>query len=192
VWCEAIQPYSKSDAIFTCPDAGDNPFNGYAMNDASSNDDFPGSPTPPGNWNDGRGGVPYINPAQSSVAQAAVVSPANCLWIYESCPNVLQQTDILTWADLKAYCDTTSTKTDCTGDGGNLNLDGSEEIAQILLNGGAAGIDAYTPLKNPIRHSLGTNIGWCDGHAKWSRLSTLDNKSWSIENVPPIVESPAP
>jgi len=184
VWCEAAYAYTKNLGIMTCPDQTDAPFNGYAMNCASSNDDFPGSPTPPGNWNDGTDGAPYVNSAQSPVALASAVSPANCVWLFESVPNVLQDTAILTFADVKTYCDVTANALDCNGALGNLNIDGSEEIAQILYSGGA--IDDYTPLTNPKRHSSGMSIGYLDGHAKWSRLSGIDPKSWSIEYVNPI------
>src|SRR5690348_12977526 len=53
-WPELIMPYIKNSDLFSCPDRRDQPWWGYTINVNSSNDDYPGPPTPPGSWFDAR------------------------------------------------------------------------------------------------------------------------------------------
>src|SRR5204863_5107498 len=116
-WTEQIQPYIKNVQITTCPDRTDSPFFGYSINVNSSNDDFPGPPTPPGSWFDVRCGR-VANANQISISQAAVSAPAGTIWYYDSNP-LIYQDGLVRWADLDA---------DAVGnsDAQELDVDGSE------------------------------------------------------------------
>jgi len=189
LWCEAITPYSKNTDLFTCPDKKEAPWQGFAINTASSNDDYPGPPTPPGNWNNGLSGdFERLAPGQSAVLQASVVNPAECIWIYDSPSNAFQS-GLNLWVDVKAACDDPANAPDCMGDGDRVNVDGSEEIGQIVMTAGGE-LDTYPRIANPQRHNRGMSIGWCDGHVKWSKLGGINSKWWSIENVDQIIQAP--
>src|SRR5258708_22421627 len=71
-WPVLAMPYVKNIQLFRCPDRAQSPF-GFMMNCDSSNDDFPGSPTPPGSFED-------LPP----VALAEIVAPAECLYLTDS------------------------------------------------------------------------------------------------------------
>src|SRR2546423_1079147 len=49
-WEIPLLPYIKNTDIFICPDRREFGCFGYAMNTDSADDDFPGAPSPPGEW----------------------------------------------------------------------------------------------------------------------------------------------
>jgi prepilin-type processing-associated H-X9-DG protein len=164
--------------LYSCPNRHDYPYFGYAINVNSSNDDYSGSPTPPGNWFDGRCGQPP-NPRQGTVALAGLVALATTIWYHESVPGYYQD-GLNTWADLEA---------DASGGGDpSLQIDGSETIARLFITGGAKA-DNDSLIHEPMRHSQGMNIGWCDGHAKWLKPSAIKGEWWNIEQIPQPVET---
>jgi prepilin-type N-terminal cleavage/methylation domain-containing protein/prepilin-type processing-associated H-X9-DG protein len=180
-WPELIVPYVKSAQLYTCPSRTDFPYYGWCINVNSSNDDWPGAPTPPGSWYDARcGNVPNAN--QIAIGQAAIVSPANTIWYYDANSTIYQE-DVNTWAGLLAAAAA------FPGEVRSLEIDGSEYIAQIFLtaNGQA---DNNSVVKDPMRHQNGFNIAWCDGHSKWMKPSSLKGEQWNIEQVPQPVEVP--
>ena len=180
-WPELIIPYMKNLDVYTCPDRREQPFFGYSINVNSSNDDFPGSPTPPGNWFDGK--CPGLTKnGQRTVALAELVAPASTIWYYDSNASIFQD-GLVTWADLQA---------DAAGDPKHtrsLEIDGSETIAQLFLTGGALA-DKDPVIHDPMRHSGGMNIAWCDGHAKFMRPSQIKGEMWNVEQIPQPVELP--
>src|SRR5439155_16213872 len=128
-WPELLMPYNKSVDIYTCPQKREWPYYGYAINVNSSNDDFPGAPTPPGNWHDGNGaGVP--NPKQSTVSLASLQAPASTIWYYDSNPSVFQA-GITDWANIESVSQANP------GSALGEEIDGSEQIAVIILKAGA-------------------------------------------------------
>lgn len=180
-WPEAILPYIKTLDLYTCPNRRNQPFFGYCINVNSSNDDFPGQPTPPGNWNDGNGGA-NLNPkpGQYSPALAEITSPASTIWFYDSNASIYQE-GLTTWANLEALAASDPSGTLTT------ELDGSQTIAQLFLTGGGA-VDNSTLIRDPHRHSQTMNIAWCDGHAKSLRPSAIKGEWWNMEQVPQPVE----
>jgi prepilin-type N-terminal cleavage/methylation domain-containing protein/prepilin-type processing-associated H-X9-DG protein len=173
-WPELIIPYNKNVDLYTCPDRSSQPYYGYAINVNSSNDDYPGAPTPPGSWFDVRcGNLPNAN--QISISQAQLIAPANTIWYYDSNP-LIYQDGLVLWADLEA---------DAIGnsDAVELDVDGSETIAQLFLDGGGRA-DRSINIRDPHRHAQFLNIGWCDGHAKALKPSSIRGEQWNIEQVP--------
>src|SRR5579859_534130 len=49
-WEIPLMPYIKTADLFICPDRSQFGCSGYAMDTDSSDDDFPGAPSPPGEW----------------------------------------------------------------------------------------------------------------------------------------------
>jgi prepilin-type N-terminal cleavage/methylation domain-containing protein/prepilin-type processing-associated H-X9-DG protein len=179
-WPELIMPYNKNVQIYTCPDRSNQPFYGYAINVNSSNDDWPGAPTPPGSWYDVKcGKAPNAN--QIAIGQPSLTAPASTIWFYDSNP-LLFQDDLVKWSDLEALAPTTTDTTE-------LDVDGSEYIAEIFMDGGGRA-DQSTIIKDPHRHSQFLNIGWCDGHAKAMKPSAIKGYMWNIEQVDQPVELP--
>jgi len=178
-WPELIIPYIKNLDLFTCPDRRDSPFYTYCINVNSSNDDYPGAPTPPGSWFDVRCNQ-VANARQISIPLATVVAPASTLWYYDANSSIYQD-GLNLWTDLEALAlaDPAGAK--------SLEIDGSETIAQLFLTG-AGRADNSALIKEPHRHSQGFNIGWLDGHAKWSKPSQAKGEWWNIEQVPQPVE----
>jgi len=179
-WPELVVPYTKNTQIYTCPDRSSQPFYGYAINVNSSNDDFPGPPTPPGSWFDVRCGQ-VANANQISISQAAVTAPAGTIWYYDSNP-LIYQDGLVTWSALEA---------DAVGnpDAVELDVDGSETIAQLFLDGGGRA-DNSSIIRDPHRHAQFMNIGWLDGHAKSMKPSAIKGPMWNIEQVNQPVEIP--
>ncbi|MCC6728203.1 MAG: prepilin-type N-terminal cleavage/methylation domain-containing protein [Chthonomonadales bacterium] len=178
-WPEMLFPYVKSLDLYTCPNRRDSPAYTYCINVNSSNDDYPGPPTPPGNWFDGNSdGTPKAG--QSTVAQAAVVAPASTIWFYDANSSIYQE-GLNTWADLEALA------AQFPADARSLEIDGSETIGQLFATGGGA-VDNSTLIREPHRHTSGFNIGWCDGHAKFLRPSAVKPEWWNIEQIPQPVE----
>lgn len=157
----------------------DSPFYGFSINVNSSNDDFPGAPTPPGSWFDGHCGQPP-NPNQITIAQAGIVAPATTIWYYDSNASIFQD-GLTTWADLQA--DAVSWPAGAK----SLEIDGSETIGQLFQSGGSLA-DNDPVIHDPMRHGNGLNISWCDGHVKWLKPSAIKGEWWSIEQVPQPVE----
>lgn len=177
-WPELQIPYVKSAALFTCPDRSSSPYFGFSINVNSSNDDYPGAPTPPGNWDDGDSNC-APKAGQAPVALAAEVSPANTIWFNDSVIGYFQD-GLNKWADLQADAADPKSNRD-------LQIDGSETIAQLFLTAGGLA-DTDPAGKDPSRHSNGFNIGWCDGHAKWMRPSAIKGEMWNLEQIPQPVE----
>src|SRR5687767_6701505 len=179
VWPELIQPYTKNLDIFTCPDRRDSPFWGYCINVNSSNDDFPGAPTPPGNWNDGTSaGLTRVG--QYSPSLAEMVAPASTIWFYDA-NSAVYQAGLTTWTSLEALAASNPAGAK------SLEVDGSQTIAQLFLTGGGR-VDNSPLIREPHRHSQGMNIAWCDGHAKWTRPSQIKGEYWNMEQIPQPVE----
>ena len=176
-WPEMLQPYSKNVDVFTCPDRREQPYFGYSINVNSSNDDYPGSPTPPGNWFDGDGNC---NPkaGQSAITLASLVAPATTIWFYDSNPGYFQD-GLNTWTALQADV--------ASGGDPTLQIDGSETIAQLFLNAGGRA-DNDPKIHDPMRHTNGMNLSWCDGHAKFAKPSAIKGEWWNIEQIPQPVE----
>jgi prepilin-type N-terminal cleavage/methylation domain-containing protein/prepilin-type processing-associated H-X9-DG protein len=180
-WPEAIMPYMKNLDIYTCPDRRNSPYFGYTINVNSSNDDFPGAPTPPGNWNDGNGGTNLTpKPGQYSPALAELVAPASTIWFYDSNASIFQS-GLTNWTNLEALALTDP------GSAASVELDGSQTIAQLFLTGGGR-VDNSTLIKDPHRHQQTMNISWCDGHAKSIRPSAIKGEWWNMEQVAQPVE----
>ncbi|HZT42896.1 MAG TPA: DUF1559 domain-containing protein [Chthonomonadaceae bacterium] len=178
-WPEMLEPYIKNVDIFTCPDRRDQPYFGYSINVNSSNDDYPGSPTPPGNWFDGNGSCQPV-PGQSSVALAQLVAPSTTIWFNDSVPGYFQD-GINTWKNQEIDAN--------SGGDPTLQIDGSETIAQLYITGGAlANYDPKMPVQDPSRHSQGVNFTWCDGHAKYMKPSSIKGEWWNVEQIPQPVE----
>src|SRR5687768_3838460 len=96
VWPELVQPYTKNVDLFPCPNRRDSPYWGYSINVNSSNDDFPGAPTPPGNWDDGTSsGATRVG--QYSPSLAEMVAPASTIWFYDANSSIYQA-GLTTWA----------------------------------------------------------------------------------------------
>ena len=178
-WPELIIPYTKNTGIYTCPDRTEQPFYGWSINVNSSNDDFPGSPTPPGNWHNGTCGG-GLSPGQSTIALAAMTAPASTIWYYDSNPAIFQA-GLTDWTTME-----TLTQGD-PGDALESEIDGSEVIAQILRNAGGRAENS-TIIRDPWRHHQGMNIAWCDGHVSTRRPSSLKETDWNIEQVPQPAE----
>ena len=178
-WPELVHPYVKSLELFTCPNRRDSPYYTYCINVNSSNDDYPGSPTPPGNWNNGDG---YGNfPAgQAAIGQAALTAPASTIWFYDANSSIYQE-GLTTWDSLETFAQAEPAAAQ------SLEIDGSETIAQLFMTGGSR-VDNSKLIKEPHRHSQGFNIVWCDGHAKWSKPSAIKTEYWNIEQMPQPVE----
>jgi prepilin-type N-terminal cleavage/methylation domain-containing protein/prepilin-type processing-associated H-X9-DG protein len=166
-WEIPLIPYIKSSQIFVCPDKREFGCYGYAMNTDSSNDDFPGSPSPPGTWGSATssGGV-----AIGPVTLASVVAPAECLFIYDSHDEQLENLF------------------DATIVGDNNPDTEAWETMDSWLQALKAGLTNETTLVNnfkagPWRHSGMLNISWLDGHAKARKFSSLEQKNLCIEYI---------
>jgi prepilin-type N-terminal cleavage/methylation domain-containing protein/prepilin-type processing-associated H-X9-DG protein len=174
-WPELLMPYVKNVDIYTCPSKREWPFNGYCINVNSSNDDFPGPPTPPGNWHDGNSNG-TTKAGQSAVRLASIVAPASTIWYYDSNPAIFQA-GITDWTTIE------QTVRDYPADALEAEIDGSEQIAVILLKAGSRA-DNSSVVRDPWRHAQGMNIVWCDGHASFRRPSSLKGEEWNIEQIP--------
>jgi len=181
VWPELLIPYTKNVQMYTCPDRADQPYFGWSINVNSSNDDYPNSPTPPGNWFNGKCGQPASNfPGQRSIGNAELVAPASTIWYYDSNPSIFQD-GLTKWVDLQADAAGWPAGTK------SLEVDGSETIAQLFLTAGGLA-DNDPVIKNPMRHQGGMNLIWCDGHAKWMKPSAIKGFMWNIEQIDQPVE----
>jgi prepilin-type N-terminal cleavage/methylation domain-containing protein/prepilin-type processing-associated H-X9-DG protein len=166
-WEIPLLAYTKNSQIFICPDKREFGCFGYAMNVDSSNDDFPGSPSPPGAWGSATStGGAVVGP----VTLAAVVAPAECLFIYDSHDEQLENLF----------------SPSIVGD--NVPDTEAWETMDSWLQALKAGLTNETTLINnfkagPWRHSGMLNICWLDGHAKAKKFSSLEQKNLDIENI---------
>ncbi len=157
-WEVALYPYLKNEGIIACPSKREWGCNGYAMNTDSHDDDFPGAPTPPGSFTAGS--------AAPAVSSAAVVAPAECLFLYDSHderlekapdPSVLadNQPDTEGWETMNAWI-----QAEKAG------------IVNIVKQG----------FTSPQRHTGSMSIVWLDGHASAKRLTQLEQKNLNIQD----------
>jgi prepilin-type N-terminal cleavage/methylation domain-containing protein/prepilin-type processing-associated H-X9-DG protein len=163
-WETPLVPYIKTTQVFICPDRREFGCAGYAMNTDSSDDDFPGAPTPPGVW------APLATPAALPMCTlAAVTAPAECLFIYDSHDENLEdlydasivgdgKPDTEAWETMGSWLQ--AIKSGLT----------SDEKLQAKFPSG------------PWRHSGLLNILWLDGHSKARRFSSLQQKDLNIQN----------
>jgi prepilin-type N-terminal cleavage/methylation domain-containing protein/prepilin-type processing-associated H-X9-DG protein len=164
-WEVPLAPYVKNTQIYICPDAVQFGCSGYAMNTDSSDDDFPGAPSPPGVWGPDTAdaqGVPMVT-------LAAVVAPAECLFIYDSHDSNLEN----------GYPP--------LGAGSGIPDTEGWETMDSFLQAMKAGLFTETQLLQaypvgPWRHSQQMNILWLDGHAKATRFSSLQQKNLCIQD----------
>ncbi len=153
-WEVAVYPYLKNEGIIACPSKREWGCNGYAMNTDSHDDDYPGAPTPPGSFT---GSAP-------AVASAAVVTPAECLFLYDSHDEQLENSpDPSVKADNRP--DTEAWET--------MNAWIQAEKAG-LVNMVKQGFTS------PARHTGTMSIVWLDGHASAKRITQLEQKNLNI------------
>jgi prepilin-type N-terminal cleavage/methylation domain-containing protein/prepilin-type processing-associated H-X9-DG protein len=164
-WEIPLLPYIKTADIFICPDRRQFGCAGYAMNTDSSDDDFPGPPSPPGVWGPDTAdaqGVPMVT-------LAGITAPAECLYIYDSHDSNLE----------KLFSSTVTAS-------GQPDTEGWETMDSWLqaLKGGL--ITDTALLQNfpigPWRHTSMLNVLWADGHSKAVRFSSLEQKNLNIQD----------
>lgn len=164
-WELPLIPYIKTPDIFICPDERQFGCAGYAMNTDSSDDDFPGAPSPPGVW----GPITADAPGIPMVTLAGVVAPAECLFIYDSHDENLE--DLFDPTIVAA---------------GQPDTEGWEQM-DSWLQAVKAGLISDTAIvqKFPIgpwRHTSLMNVLWLDGHSKATRFSSLEQKNLNIQD----------
>jgi prepilin-type N-terminal cleavage/methylation domain-containing protein/prepilin-type processing-associated H-X9-DG protein len=163
-WELPLLAYIKNTDIFICPDRRQFGCAGYAMNTDSSDDDFPGAPTPPGVW------APLATSAALPMtALAAVTAPAECLFIYDSHDEQLENLF------------------DPTIKGDGFPDTEAWETMNSWVQGIRSGLITESTLiqnfpSGPWRHSTMLNILWLDGHSKARRFSSLQQKDLNIQN----------
>ena len=81
-WEIPLLAYTKNTDMFICPDRRQFGCYGYAMNTDSSDDDFPGAPSPPGEWATDTASNNGLT--VSPVTLSAVEAGAECLYLYDS------------------------------------------------------------------------------------------------------------
>jgi prepilin-type N-terminal cleavage/methylation domain-containing protein/prepilin-type processing-associated H-X9-DG protein len=168
-WGVVLFPYIKNEQLFTCPDRPEYGCNGYAMNTDSSNDDFPGSPTPPGTFEDQTtNGVPTPLP---NVTLAQVASPADCLFLYDGHDSQLENDPLS--GDWTCATDGPDTEGWETMNWWVQYIKMGKPTQQTLENCG---------IRDPWRHTEGFNVLWVDGHAKFTRITNLQQHDLDVEN----------
>ncbi len=164
-WEIPLISYIKNTDVFICPDRRELGCFGYAMNTNSSDDDFPGPPSPPGAWAPITAGGPI-----AMVTLASVVAPAECLFIYDSHDEQLENLyDPTIVGD--GFPDTEAWET--MGSWLQAVKSGLTTEAKLIANFKSG----------PWRHSEMINICWLDGHAKSQRFSSLQQKWLNIQNI---------
>lgn len=165
-WEIPLIAYTKNADIFICPSRRQFGCFGYAMNTDSSDDDFPGPPTPPGVWGPDTAdaqGVPMCT-------LAAVVAPADLLFLYDSHDEQLE--------NLFAP--------GIVGDG-VPDTEAWETMDSWLqaLHGGLV-TDTYLQQNftaGPWRHTQMLSVLWLDGHSKAVRFGGLQQKNLNIQDM---------
>jgi prepilin-type N-terminal cleavage/methylation domain-containing protein/prepilin-type processing-associated H-X9-DG protein len=165
-WEIPLIPYIKTAQIFTCPDRAQFGCYGYAMNTDSSDDDFPGAPTPPGVWG------PITADAQGvpMCTLASIEAPSDLLFLYDSHDEKLENVF----------------DPGIVGDGTPdteawENMDGWLQALKAGLTSDATLLAKFP--SGPWRHSGMINISWLDGHAKAMRFSQLQQKNLNIQDM---------
>ena len=165
-WEIPLIPYTKNTQIFVCPDRTNKGCLGYAMNTDSSDDDFPGPPTPPGVWGPDTADAPNV----PMCALASIEAPADLLFIYDSHDEKLEgvfdpgivgdgRPDTEAWE----------------------NMDGWLQALKAGLTTDANLLAKFP--SGPWRHSGMLNVSWLDGHAKAMRFSQLQQKNLNIQDT---------
>ena len=174
-WKIMLLPYMKNDGIMTCPDRPAAGCWGYSMNTDSSNDDYPGSPTPPGAFIY-QGGAPNW-PTLPACTMASVQMPANCIFLFDSFDENLE-------SDNGVACPNTAPDFTALGDG--LPDSESWELMYTWVMGTRTGAITWDQLQKnfpfgPWRHSSMMNCSYIDGHAKAVNFSGLHQSDLDIE-----------
>jgi prepilin-type N-terminal cleavage/methylation domain-containing protein/prepilin-type processing-associated H-X9-DG protein len=166
-WEVPLAPYVKNTQIYICPDEVQFGCSGYAMNTDSSDDDFPGPPSPPGEWamDTADNGGTTVSP----VTLAAVVAPAECLFVYDSHDSNLEN-GYPPLGPASGVPDTEGWET----------MDSFLQALKAGLFTEAQLIQTYP--SGPWRHSQQLNVLWMDGHAKATRFSGLQQKNLCIQD----------
>jgi len=164
-WEIPLIPYTKNTQIFVCPDRTQWGCFGYAMNTDSSDDDYPGPPSPPGAWGIDTADAPTV----TLVTLAAEVSPAELVVFYDGHDEQLENTFSL------------SIRGDGTPDteGWEQEDEWLQALKQGLINDQY--LLQYFPV-GPLRHSNMMNVSWADGHAKAVRFSSLQQANLCIQD----------
>ena len=165
-WEIPLLAYTKNSQIFTCPDRTQFGCYGYAMNTDSSDDDYPGPPTPPGVW----GPITADAPGVPLCTLASITAPSELLFLYDSHDEQLEN----------------QFDPNQKGDG-VPDTEAWETMDEWLQAVKAGLISEQTLMANfpsgPWRHSQQLNISWLDGHAKAMRFSQLQQKNLNIQNI---------
>jgi prepilin-type N-terminal cleavage/methylation domain-containing protein/prepilin-type processing-associated H-X9-DG protein len=178
-WELPLLTYTKNSQIFECPDKPQYGCYGYAMNTDSSNDDFPGSPSPPGGWgadtsDDGNNHMPTL---------AAIVAPADLVFIYDGHDGYLEkQCPINTAPPISGVL---SAPTDPSGAQFDTEAWECENMWLQALKTGVINdqylFDNYKG--GPWRHTNQISTLFMDGHAKSVRFSGLQQSNLNIEDM---------
>jgi prepilin-type N-terminal cleavage/methylation domain-containing protein/prepilin-type processing-associated H-X9-DG protein len=163
-WEIPLIPYIKTTDIFICPDRRQFGCFGYAMNTDSSDDDFPGAPTPPGVW-----GAAATSAKLPLCTLASIEAPAELLFLYDSHDEELENLfdptisgsgvpDTEAWETMNSWLQAIKS-----------GLITEEAVMSKFPSG-------------PWRHSGMLNILWLDGHAKARRFSSLEQRNLNIQN----------
>jgi prepilin-type N-terminal cleavage/methylation domain-containing protein/prepilin-type processing-associated H-X9-DG protein len=165
-WEIPLLPYTKNSQIFVCPDRTQFGCYGYAMNTDSSDDDYPGPPTPPGVW----GPITADAPNIPLCTLSSIEAPAELVFLYDGHDEQLENTFSPT----------------VKGDGipDTEGWETEDEWLQALKAGLITEqyLFQYFPV-GPWRHSQQINISWLDGHAKAMRFSQLQQKNLNIQDT---------
>jgi len=159
-WEDIVMPYVKSDGIFTCPDLTSFPCSGYATNNDSEDDDYPGVPSSPFNF----GNIPVVTDSE-------IAAPDQCLAIFDSADGHVFENTYSTSEAAKAVPDT----------------EGQEQMTNVLWNlktgvTTQAGLQTQFPI-GPWRHNGLMNCLFMDGHAKAQNFSQFNYNNFNIQNT---------
>ncbi len=166
-WEIPLYPFMKSEQLELCPSRREFGCYGYAMNTDSSDDDFPGAPSPPGVFLDQfTNGVPTPLPV---VALGAIVAPAECLYLYDSHDEQLEN----------------APDPSVVGDG-VPDTEGWETMNSWLqyIKSGMLSESMFEQefSAGPVRHTGAMNVLWIDGHAKAVHFNSLEQKNLNIQD----------